>query len=124
MRIYTVFFFLAMTGTAFAYGTSNSNAPYPPFQYLQTKTVSATSTSSSASFTGDAITAPQMLVANAGPNTAFFRCGVGAQTAVTTDTPLLSGTVQTFTKNSADTCAGITSGANTATLYFTAGGGQ
>lgn len=121
--LYIIFFLLFMTGMAFAAGTSTVQI-YPPFQYLQTKSVSATSTSSSSAFTGDAISAPQMLITNAGPNTAFFRCGVGAQTAVTTDTPLLSGTVQIFTKNGADTCAAITAGANTATIYFTAGGGE
>lgn len=122
--IYAIFFLLFMVGIANAGGNSAWGTYYPPFQYLQTKVASATSTTSSVSFTGDAINAPQVLVTSAGPNTSFFRCGVGAQTAVVTDTPLLSGTVQTFTKNAADTCAVITSGANTATVYFTAGGGE
>lgn len=96
-----------------------------PFQYCQTKSVSATSTSSSSAFTGVCITQEQVRIHNVGPNTAFFRCGVGAQTAVTTDTPVGSGVVEIFTKGSlADTCAAITSGANTATMYFTAGTGD
>lgn len=122
--VYAVLFLLFMVGIANASGNSAWGTYYPPFQYLQTKSISVTSTTSSVSFTGDAINAPQVLVTNAGPNTAFFRCGIGAQTAVTTDTPLLSGTVQTFTKNNADTCAAIAASTQTATVYLTAGAGE
>lgn len=96
-----------------------------PFQNCQTKIVSATSTSSTVAFTGACITQEQVRVVNVGPNTAFFRCGVGAQTAVVTDTPIPSGIVELFSIGSTtDNCAGITSGASTATLYFTKGTGE
>lgn len=118
MKYLAALFVLLLAGSALA------SLP-APFQYCQTKTVSATSTTSSAAFTGACITTEQLRVANVGPNTAFFRCGVGAQTAVTTDIPVPSGIVEMFTVGSlVDTCAGITSGANTATLYFTKGTGD
>lgn len=119
MKYIAVLLLLLLASSAHA---ANSAAP---FQYCQTKTVSATSTTSSAAFTGACITTEQVRVVNVGPNTAFFRCGVGAQTAVTTDVAIPSGIAEIYTKGSlTDTCAAITSGANTATLYFTAGTGD
>lgn len=119
MKYTIVLLALLLACPAFA---SNTAAP---FVYCQTKSVSATSTSSSSAFTGVCITQEQVRIFNAGPNTAFFRCGVGAQTAVTTDTPIGNGINEVFTKGSlTDTCAAITSGANTATLYFTSGTGD
>ena len=55
-----------------------------------TKTISATATSSSTALfaTGQA---NALLVQNAGANTVFVRIGVGTQTALTTDLPILNG---------------------------------
>lgn len=115
---------IALLALLLAHPAFASNAA-APFSYCQTKTISATSTSSSASWTGACITTEQFRVVNVGPNTAFFRCGVGAQTALTTDVAIPSGIIEIYTKGSlTDTCAAITSGANTATLYFTAGTGD
>lgn len=119
MKYLMVLFVLLLSSPVLAANTA------APFSYCQTKTVSATSTSSSAAFTGACITTEQMRIVNVGPNTAFFRCGAGAQTALTTDVAIPSGIAEIYTKGSlADTCAAITAGANTATLYFTAGSGD
>lgn len=61
-------------------------------------------------------------VYNAGPSMAFIRFSTGAASALTTDMPLPAGSVETFTKGSADTVAAICA-AGTASLYFTNGEG-
>jgi PKD repeat protein len=61
---------------------------------------------------------------NAGPSTVFVRWGTGAQTALTTDMPILAGSVEVFTTSPlVDTIAAITA-SSTATLYITCGEGQ
>ena len=103
-----------------------------------TKTISATSTSSSVTLDAvDVAATPSnpgagpwgghtvMRVVNAGPNTAFIRWGVGAQTAVATDMPILAGAIEVFTKAGAvDTVAAICASTQTATVYVTCGQGM
>ena len=91
-----------------------------PFSPGSTIILNATASSSSGSITSNQ---DQIRVYNAGPNTVFFRSGVGAQTAVVTDTPIPSGVVEVFSKGVADTIAAICSATQTATVYVTSGGG-
>lgn len=110
--------------------------PFTP-NYSKTKSISVTNSSSSATLDAtDVASTPTnpgagpsggnnvMRILNAGPSTVFVRFGVGAQTAVTTDMPILAGSVELFTKTPAtDTVAAITA-SSTATLYITCGEGQ
>jgi hypothetical protein len=65
----------------------------------------------------------QLEIQNAGDAIAFCRWGIGAQTAVVTDYPVLPGQSKTITIESGnDTFAAITS-AGTTTLYITSGAG-
>lgn len=87
------------------------------------QTISATSTSSSITLTAAQAGCTQLMVTNKGTGEAFIRWGVGAQTAVTTDIPILSGGIYTFNKGLADTVAAITSGSDTALVRVTPGEG-
>lgn len=91
-------------------------------------TVNIASTSTSGSVTlKDPIAgnSPNVQIYNAGPNLAFARWGVGAQTAVAaTDVPIPAGAVVNFYKGAADTFAAICAAAQTATVYFTPGTGE
>lgn len=91
-----------------------------------TQTISATAVSSSITLTAVGSNATQMLLTNQGPNTAFFRYGDGAQTAVaTTDTPILAGATIVFNTGSApNTVAAICAATQTATLFVTPGYGE
>lgn len=77
-----------------------------------------------------------VMVTNAGTKTAYINFGLASAGAVTAQlpasggatgttgaTPVLGGAIYTFQKNSdaqfADTCAAITRGSDTTTLYFT-----
>lgn len=87
-----------------------------------TKTLTVTSTSSSDTFAGVHQT---MRVYNAGPNKAFLRWGVGAQTALTTDMPVGPTNTETFSlPPQAATVAAICATGETATVYCTPGEGQ
>jgi hypothetical protein len=96
-----------------------------------TQTISATTTSSSVTLTNGVDTSnTALLFNNAGTGTAFCRWGSGAQTALTTDVPILASTVQVFFKppvpigqgtNQAVAC--ITA-SGTATVYVTTGFGR
>lgn len=97
-----------------------------------TKTLSASSSSSSVTFDAKDVTSATTLagghqvmrVYNAGTQIAFCRWGTGAQTATTSDMPVVPGVVEVFTKAPSDnTFAGITS-SSTATVYITCGEGQ
>jgi hypothetical protein len=89
-----------------------------------TQTLSGTSVSSSVTLTAAGKAAFNVRLHNAGPNIAFVRYGVGAQTAVaTTDFPLPVGAVEAFFKGPADTIAVICSATQTATVYVTPGEG-
>ena len=63
------------------------------------------------------------MVYNLGPNLAFVRWGVGAQTAVVTDLPIPVGVVEVFSKGVADTLAAVCS-SGSATVYVTSGEAQ
>jgi hypothetical protein len=111
--------------------------------FSKTKTISATATSSSVTLDAtDVSSTPSvssatpafvgaasgghsvMRIVNAGPNTAFIRFGVGAQTAVTTDMPLMAGMSELFSKAAdTNTVAAICASAQTATVYITCGEG-
>jgi len=105
--------------------------------FSKTKSISATASTASATLDGtDVSSTPTpanagpsggksvMRIVNAGPNTAFIRYGVGAQTAVTTDMPILAGTSELFSKGGdVDTVAAICASAQTATIYITCGEG-
>lgn len=100
-----------------------------------TKTLSATNTTSSVTFDAKDVSASTtnagtigghsvIRVYNAGTATVFCRWGTGAQTATTSDMPLIPGVVEVFTKAWADDVfAGITA-SSTATVYITCGEGQ
>lgn len=112
---------------------SNPTAFGPNFS--KTKTISATGTSASATLDATDVSATQtntqvvgghsvMRIVNKGPNTAFLRWGVGAQTALTTDMPMLAGTVELFSKAfDVNTVAAICASGETATVYVTCGEG-
>jgi hypothetical protein len=104
--------------------------------FSKTKSISATSTTASVTLDATDVqgttsysTTPTggngvMRVVNIGPNTAFIRWGVGAQTALTSDMPILAGTVELLNKaTTADTIAAICASAQTATIYITCGEG-
>ena|SRR5215472_12702308 len=89
-----------------------------------TVSIAGASTSASATLSGAQIQASQILVTNAGTFIAFIRWGVGAQTALATDLPILPGMAQSFSKGAADTIAAITASGTTTTLYITPGEGS
>jgi hypothetical protein len=71
------------------------------------------------------------MIYNAGTGLAFCRWGQGAQTALTTDVPVPSGTVQIFTKFRSETGGVATNqavacitGVGTATIYVVTGFGR
>ena len=110
--------------------------PFGP-NFSKTKMITATSTSSSVTLdatdvqnsagTGNAGHSVMRIVVQgtAGTGKVFLRWGTGAQTALTTDMPMLSGYTEVFTKaNTTDTVAAITSGSDTANVYITCGEGQ
>lgn len=67
-----------------------------------------------------------MRIVNAGPSTVFLRWGLAASVgaaSASTDMPMLSGTVEVFSKSAdVDTVAAITS-TSTSTVYITCGEG-
>lgn len=72
-----------------------------------------------------AIQSSQIRVYNGGPNKAFIRWGVGAQTALTTDTPVAPGGTEVFTKQPEATgIAAICDATETATVFVTPGEGS
>lgn len=84
---------------------------------------SATGTSGSNTNAGTIGGHSVIRVYNAGTQLAFGRWGTGAQTATTSDMPLVPGVVELFSKSWADdTFAAITS-SSTATIYITCGEG-
>jgi len=95
-----------------------------------TKTLSATNSSGSVTFDAKDVQSStnigghQIIRAyNAGTQIVFCRWGAGAQTATTSDMPLIPGVVETFSKAPGDdTFAGITA-SSTATVYVTCGEG-
>lgn len=83
--------------------------------------LSATSTSSSVTLPA---AAQVIRVVNSGTANIAFRMGIGAQTAVfASDTVMLAGTVEVFSKGQNDTFAAITA-SSTATVYVSVGEGQ
>jgi len=97
--------------------------PFSP-DFTNTQTLAATATSANAALNAVDGNMNVLRVANAGPNTVFIRWGATAQTAVTTDMPILAGTVEVFSKGAATNVAAICAAGQTATLYLTCGEGQ
>ncbi len=108
--------------------------PFSP-NSSHTKTISATSTTSSVTLDATDVQSATgvgghdvmriVVVGTAGTGKVFLRWGVGAQTALVTDMPMLSGTVEVFCKGlDVNTVAAITSGSDTANVYVTCGEGQ
>lgn len=115
-------------------GLNQSNVFVINSMFGETVPLSVTSTSSSVAFALPASWKNyDTICTNAGLKTAFICFGDSTKGAVvatvpgTTGTtgamPILAGAIYTFQKNSdalqADTCAAITSGSDTTTLYFT-----
>ena len=93
--------------------SSSSNVNLP-------STASPTNTTNAGPVGGNTV----LRIANTGTGLAFVRWGVGAQTAVTTDMPILPGTVEVFGMGlTANNVAAITATGST-TLYITCGDGQ
>ena len=63
----------------------------------------------------------QILVTNACSVTAFIKSGIGAQTAATTDTPVLANTAQVFSIPSNHDTVAVILASGTGTVYFTVG---
>ncbi|MEI6283071.1 MAG: hypothetical protein WCP82_10225 [Alphaproteobacteria bacterium] len=94
-----------------------------PFTPAGTVTLSVSSTTGSATLPTTSF--DQLLVtAPAGGAIAFIRWGASPQTAVTTDTPILPGSVQIFTIPSTATTVAAITGSSTQTLYLTVGQGS
>lgn len=95
-----------------------------PFKVTgDTVTIAASATNAQAGIFGNA---SQVLIQNAGPNTAFIRFGktAGQTAAVATDLPILSGQSRVITKDAMDQVAAICNATQTATLYLTPGEGM
>jgi len=92
-----------------------------PFNPQAAATLACTATSASTAINANH---PQVLLTNLGTNKVFFRMGVGAQTAVTTDTMLVSGQSRVFSKGLNDTLAAVCAATETATLSVTTGFGS
>ncbi len=96
-----------------------------------TQIISATTGSSAVTFAADGVDATrnsELMIYNAGTGLAFCRWGNGNQTALATDVPIPSGTVQVFYKNKAPTgttqqVACITT-TGTASVYVLTGQGR
>jgi hypothetical protein len=93
------------------------------FSFFPAGTVSLAATAASGSTALDAY-AKVVRLYNKGPNTAFIKFGIGATTATTSDMPLPSGAIETFSKDRADTIAAICAATETATIYITVGEGM
>lgn len=96
--------------------------PLKPFNYTRgfpSVTVSGTTASSQVRLDANS---PQIYVYNSGPDLIYIRWGVNNQTAVSTDVPVPVGSIQIFTKDRADTLAGICPN-STATLVVVNGAG-
>lgn len=69
--------------------------------------------------------APCVMLTNAGPNTAFVRWGIGAQTALAaSDMPVLAGGSGVFSKGNANMIASVTAGADMAVVNLICGYGE
>lgn len=109
-------------------GTSNNQQNFAP---VQTKTISVTATTGLVTFD---FTSPSVvkqldsnqlitsiLVQNAGSKIAFINFGSSSVAATTADTPILPGAIYVMDKGVAMSVAAICGGADTTTLYVTAG---
>jgi hypothetical protein len=91
-----------------------------PIRPNATVTLSPTTTSVNATiFAGD----EQIEIQNAGGVTVFCRWGIGAQTAVVTDYPVLAGQSKTVTIGSGNNNFAAICQAGTSTVYVTTGEG-
>ena len=92
-----------------------------PLNPLATLTLAATATSANGAISPVAQT---LEIQNAGGSTAFVRWGIGTQTAVTTDYPVLSGQSKVITCGTGNTnFAAICAAGESTTLYITSAQG-
>jgi hypothetical protein len=116
---------------ALAQTVTNGYGNFAP-NFGATQIINATTTSSSVTFsTTTDLRNSELMIYNAGTGLAFCRWGQGAQTAVTTDVPIPSGTVQIFTKFRSETggvgtnqAVACITGVGTATVYAVTGFGR
>lgn len=100
-------------------------SPFTP-NFSKTKTIAVTQATASATLdaTDSGVGNNVIRLFNSGSNVVFVRWGTGTQTALTTDMPLMPGTVELFTKAAGtDTIAAICASGLTSTLYITCGEG-
>lgn len=98
-----------------------SNQAFSPVGFGKTLTISASTTNAQASFGySDATNNGTALLVNAGAATVFVRWGGAAQTATTSDLPVLSGQSVVVDVSGAQHFAAITA-SGTATLYVVPG---
>jgi hypothetical protein len=91
----------------------------------ETVNIAATSSATSVTLSDAGKSSSNIRIYNAGPNTAFIRMGIGAQTAdVTSSMPIPPGVVEGFYKGQADTISAVCASSETAKVYFTPGEGQ
>lgn len=87
-----------------------------------TLTVAATETSSSQAFAG---TGDQVVIQNAGPNTAFVKFGASGVASTTAEFPVFSGSSVQLSRAPTQThVAVICAATQTATVYITNGAGD
>lgn len=97
-----------------------SNTPFSPT--TPTVRLAVTATSSASAINADNA---QIRFYNAGPNKCLVRWGTGAQTALTTDTPIAPGVTEIFSKAlGVNNVAAICDASETATLFVTTGEGS
>src|SRR4051812_21343109 len=113
-----------MSGVALGYSPARGQGTSGPFlpRAGSGQSLAATTTSGSLTFAGETLNDTQFYVYNAGTDAVFCRWGVGAQTAVVSDLPIPSGTVQVFNRNNATVFACRTF-TTTATVYVSTGNG-
>lgn len=91
-----------------------------PLMPFATATLTATTTSSTGSIPRHAQT---LEIQNAGDAVVFVRWGLGAQTAVTTDYPVLPGQSKVVTCGTGNDTVAVIAAGGTNTVYVTGGEG-
>ena len=91
-----------------------------PFRPFATATIAASTTSANASISTRAVT---LEIQNDGLVTCFVRWGVGTQTAVTTDYPILPGQSKIVTCETGNNNVAVITSTGTTTVYVSSGEG-
>lgn len=101
--------------------SSNQLGNFSPGHSGGKKTISATTASSSVALDAASVGEPSLMIVSAGPSEAYCRWDGSA--ATTSDVPILSGTVQVFSKGVSGSVACITA-SGTATIEVYTGFGR